>query len=56
MPPTARTARQPVPKAMRPMAMFRRFSQSLSREWRFRHKQPHHNTITDFFGAMNAEL
>ena len=43
------------PKAIRLMGMFRRFSNSLFLEWRFRQKKPHHMTTTVFFGAMNAE-
>ena len=43
------------PEAMRVMAMLRRFSHSLFREWRLRQKKPQHKTTSDFFGAMNAE-
>jgi len=43
------------PRAMRVMAMFRRFSNSLFMEWRLRQKKPQHKTTSDFFGAMNAE-
>jgi hypothetical protein len=43
------------PRAMRLMAMLRRFSHSLFREWRLRQKKPQHKTTTDFFGVMRAE-
>jgi hypothetical protein len=39
-----------LPRSMRVIGMFRRFSNSLFMEWRSRHK-----TTTDFFTAMNAE-
>lgn len=44
-----------LPKAMRLMGMFRRFSISLFMQWRSQQNKPHHKTTTDFFGAMNAE-
>jgi len=43
------------PRAMRLMAMFRRFSNSLFLEWRLRQKKPPHKTTTDFLGVMRAE-
>ena len=44
-----------LPKSMRVMGMFRRFSNSLFLHWRHRQKKPEHKTTTDFFTAMNAE-
>ena len=44
-----------LPKSMRVMGMFRRFSNSLFMHWRSRQKKPQHKTTTDFFSAMNAE-
>ena len=44
-----------LPKSMRVMGMFRRFSNSLFLHWRGRQKKPQHKTTTDFFSAMNAE-
>ena len=44
-----------LPKSMRVMGMFRRFSNSLFMHWRARQKKPRHKTTTDFFSAMNAE-
>jgi hypothetical protein len=42
-------------QAIRLMAMFRRFSNSLFPERRSWQKQPHPKTTPDFFGAMNAD-
>jgi len=44
-----------LPKSMRVMGMFRRFSNSLFMHWRSRQRKPRHKTTTDFFSAMNAE-
>lgn len=44
-----------LPKSMRVIGMFRRFSNSLFMHWRGRQKKPQHKTTTDFFTAMNAE-
>ena len=44
-----------LPKSMRVMGMFRRFSNSLFMHWRSRQKKPKHRTTTDYFTAMNAE-
>jgi len=41
-------------KALRRMGMFQRFSDSRL-EWRRRQKQPHPQTTTGFFGAVNAD-
>ena len=44
-----------LPKSMRVMGMFRRFSNSLFMHWRTRQPNPQYKTTTDFFTAMNAE-
>ena len=44
-----------IPKSMRVMGMFRRFTNSLFMHWRSRQQKPQHKTTTDFFTAMNAE-
>ena len=44
-----------LPKSMRVIGMFRRFSHSLFMHWRSRQRKPQHKTTTDFFSAMNAE-
>jgi hypothetical protein len=44
-----------LPRSMRVMGMLRRFSNSLFMHWRSRQRNPHYNTTTDFFTAMNAE-
>jgi hypothetical protein len=44
-----------LPKSMRVIGMFRRFSNSLFMHWRGRQKKPQHKTTTDFFTALNAE-
>jgi hypothetical protein len=44
-----------MPKSMRVMGMFRRFSNSLFMHWRSQQKKPQYKTTTDFFTAMNAE-
>ena len=44
-----------LPKSMRVIGMFRRFSNSLFMHWRSRQKKPQHKTTTDFFTALNAE-
>lgn len=44
-----------LPKSMRVVGMFRRFSNSLCLHGRGRQSKPHHKTTTDFFAAMNAE-
>ena len=44
-----------LPKSMRVIGMFRRFSNSLCAHWRSLQNKPHHKTTTDFFSAMNAE-
>jgi len=44
-----------LPKSMRVIGMFRRFSNSLCQHWRSLQKKPQHKTTTDFFTAMNAE-
>jgi hypothetical protein len=44
-----------LPKSMRVIGMFRRFSNSLFMHWRSRQKKSQHKTTTDFFTALNAE-
>ncbi len=44
-----------LPRSLRVIGMFRRFSNSLFLHWRSRQKKPRHKTTTDFFTAMNAE-
>ena len=44
-----------LPRSMRVIGMFRRFSNSLFMHWRARQNKPHHKSTTDFFSAMNAE-
>lgn len=44
-----------LPKSMRVMGMFRRFSNSLFMHWRSRQRKPKYKTTTDFFSDMNAE-
>ena len=44
-----------LPRSMRVIGMFRRFSNSLFMHWRSRQKKPKHKTTTDYFTAMNAE-
>lgn len=44
-----------LPKSMRVIGMFRRFSNSLFMHWRSRQKKPQHKTTTDFFTALNTE-
>lgn len=44
-----------LPKSMRVIGLFRRFSNSLFMHWRSRQKKPQHKTTTDFFSALNAE-
>jgi len=39
------------PRAMRLMAMLRRFSNSLFTGWRLRQKKPQHKTTTDFLAS-----
>ncbi len=44
-----------LPKSMRVMGMFRRFSNSLFVHWRSRQNKPQYKTTTDFLTAMDAE-
>ena len=44
-----------LPKSLRVVGMFRRFSNSLCLHWRSRQGKPQYKTTTDFFTAMNAE-
>lgn len=44
-----------LPRSMRVIGMFRRFSNSLFVQWRSRQKKPQHKTTTAFFTALNAE-
>lgn len=44
-----------LPKSMRVIGMFRRFSNSLFMHWRSRQSKPKYKTTTDFLAAMNAE-